>query len=237
MNIDCPACGMSVRVPVNAGKSAIRCPFCKATLAPNIGAGGLGDYPANLPYRVILTKGGQAFGQTVAPIEQEEETCTLLDICKLLKAMPWMMVMEARKQLMLPGRDAQYFIKQSVGAITVPTSGAVTQVVEYSSTEKFGGALLGVGAQVITLGAADSISWTLRVNGQVHPDFAGVVLNTPTTQMPLQFKMELVQGRTIELIAQSSNAAPVLVTGYLLGFTEFLTESKEWGTSPSSGIG
>lgn len=147
------------------------------------------------------------------------------------------MVREFRKQLLLPARDASFFVAQNASGSTTVAAGALVIVASFRLSERYAGGLLGVGVNVVAPGSFSSIAWTLRSQGFVHPGFQNLVFTESTMQVPLPFKMELLNGRSIELLAKNNAAVGVDVAGMLLGYQEELTTWKQWGSTPASGVG
>jgi len=100
----------------------------------------------------------------------------------------------------------------------------------------FTGVITGVGVNVIPAGAFADVIWQIRVNGAVHPLFANRVYSASTLSNPDLFPFEIPQNRTVQLVAINNGIVPVSVAGKLVGYTEYLTEYKKYGSVSASGI-
>lgn len=197
---------------------------------------GMGDLPnSNLQYRVLTAQRG-ALGPLNSPIESaKKQDASLSDILEMLKAMPFMIWNEYRLQLMMPGREALPF---SVVTPNVSVAAAATgQVATFNVNERFAGAIMRIGAQIDPPSAFSDLDWFLRINGAIHPGFQQLQLPSGSIANPIEFKTEITQRSTVDLLVTNNGAMAVVVSAILMGYTELLDNTKSWGTSPKSGIG
>jgi len=211
--------------------------------------GELSDYPADLPYRVLSTKSGAGqeggaidggLGPVTAPVisgqECVDELCLLREIRDLLLRMPESMLLAMRTQLVLTPREAVSFITLS-GTVNVPIAPnnivvICTQTIQPNQV----GYITKVGVNVMGAGSFPDITWQIRVNGAIHPEFANRIYSAANLGTPDDFVMELIQGRIVQLVAINTSAVPVNVQGKLVGWTESLSDVKPYGGFPMSGI-
>lgn len=208
---------------------------------------GLGDYPADLPYRVLSTKGGAGqqggaidggWGPVTAPVESGEdcdtELCWLKKISRQLEHLPERLALTWRTRFVVCPREAVSFIALS-GTVSVPAGTAVA-VVNQVVQPRFSGFVTRVGISVLAPASFPDVTWQLRINGAVHPEFANRIFSAGNLNTPDDFVFELIQGRTVQLVAINTSGLAIDVQGKLVGWTEFLTDDKTYGGSPSSGI-
>lgn len=212
-----------------------------------VARGNLGDYPAALPHRVLATKGsaGQeggaidgGLGPVTAPVIRGEREMTALDYLReirdLLRRLPQSMSLEFRTKFPMVPREAISFVATS-GSVALPAGTAVA-VVSQTVNERFSGFVTRVGVNVVPAGSFGSVLWQIRVNGNIHPSFFNRVFSTSTLNDPDDFIFEIIQSRTVELVAINTGAVPLTVQGKLVGWTEFLTDNKSYGGQPASGV-
>jgi len=205
-------------------------------------SGALGDYFNDIYYRTYMVRGSAGQGGVMGPLsapvipgQQPEDQISLLrNIRDLLTFMPQAMSDEWRTRFIVQPRESISFATGSA-SVSVPALGAVA-VVSETIDERFTGFLTHVGVDVIAGGAFSDIIWQIRVNGAIHPKFANKVFFASTLATPYPFAFELCQARTLQLVAINTLAAPVQVAGVLLGWTEFMSTFKMYGSSPQSGI-
>lgn len=212
-----------------------------------VNLGAFGEYPAALPYRVLSTKGGagqqggaigEGWGPVTAPTvpgEEPDDSLRLLhDISEYLRRLPEAMLAALRTQLVLTPREAVSFIAMS-GTVSVG-AGAAVAVVSQAIQPRFAGFLTKVGVNVLPTGSFPDITWQIRVNGAIHPEFSNRIYSSGNLNTPDDFALELVQGRTVQLVAINTSPVAVDVQGKLVGWTEFLTDNKSYGGSSMAGI-
>lgn len=198
----------------------------------------LGDYPADLPNRILFTKGYANTGPVTAPTiegpKPEDTNSVLREIRDLLARMPYMLSDEFRTRFIVTPREAVAFINPG-GTTTVP-AGTALAIVSQLIPEQYTGFLTHVGVGVVPAGAFASITWQIRVNGAIHPMFFNRIFSASSIGGPTPFPMELTQNRTVELVAINGAAVPIDVAGVLVGWTEFMSTNKRYGSSPETGI-
>ena len=217
----------------------------------------LGDYAADLPYRVLSTKGGAGqeggaldggWGPVTAPVlsgeECETELCLLKEIRDLLRRLPEALLLSMRTQLVLTPREAVSFVALGLdpatgsSTINVPANTAAV-IVTQTIQPRFAGFVTKVGVNVMGAGNFPDITWQIREGGTVHPEFAARIYSSGNLNTPDDFVLELVQGRIVELVAINTNplgGVAIDVQGKLVGWTEFLSDNKPYGSASMSGV-
>ena len=201
--------------------------------------GALGEYIQQLPYRTLVTKGpAQVEGPLSVPVIESPENIQgtddfLYEILDSLRTLPQRMALELRTRFPVQPRESISFVASS-GDVTV-AAGTASAIVSQTVQERFGGFLTHVGVNVVP-GAFSDITWQVRVNGAVHPEFSGELFTQNNIPEPYPFLFELMQARTVELVAINSSGVDIDVQGVLLGWTEFLSSFKPYGSSPQSGV-
>jgi len=207
-------------------------------------AGALGDYPAELPHRVVSTKGGagQVGGRgpvnaPIIPAPSGETTTDLLrQIRDLLQRMPQAMSLEWRTKFIMTPREAISFIAPTAFVNVLAGAANAVAVTTQTVQERFTGFLTHVSVATNPVGAANNVVWQLRINGAVHPEFANRVFAVNNLGTPMPFWLELTQARTVQLVAINNNAVPVTCAAVLVGWTEFMSDYKPFGAAPATGI-
>lgn len=196
----------------------------------------LHDYPAELPNRVMIPRGNP--GPSTLPIQKgpagnpsAEETLRLM--LTALKALPSAQVLEFRTRFQVIPREA---VPVFATAAPVTVAATVTaDVVSYTVPEKFGGFLTGIGIMCFPETAMADISWTIQIGNNKAQNFNLAVFNANFMSPPLPFPQEICSGKTVKLTARNNSAGPLQVAGLLVGWVEFLSNFKTYGTIPSSG--
>lgn len=201
----------------------------------------MGDYPADLPNRVLTTKGIEQLGPitspTIAPPADDQLLATIQEIRDLLTRLPQSLSMEARTRFIVQPRESVSFVQPS-DVISIPAATAVA-VCTVQISPMFAGFLTGVGVSAAA-GNLPNITWQIRVNGAVHPKFGtngNAIFAASNLPTPLPFALELIQNTQVSLVAINNAGAPIDVAGILVGWSEFLSTFKRYGTSPQAGIG
>lgn len=203
---------------------------------------GLNDYDASLPQRMLPSQGragqGQEMGPIAWPVEPAPTKLTqlnlLLAILQALKTMPHEIFIEARRQLMIPSREAIWF-NASSGFVTIAagaTAIVVTQVVDERAT----GALEAIGLNCVPIGAMTNQRWSLVIDNGIHPKFGERTFTEDTVGRPRAFRQELIQSRTISITCRNTAAVPVQVAAVLIGWHEYMSDQKAYGSSSASGF-
>jgi hypothetical protein len=204
------------------------------------GLGRLGDYITDLPYRTLQTRGvaGQTQGPLSYPVAlgvgEDSVSAYLRQIRDLLERLPEAFSLEFRTRFIMQPRESISFTAPG-GPVTVPAGAAVAVVSEVIDT-RFTGFLTHVGVNVVAAGGFPSITWQIRVNGLIHPKFGNRIFAQNCLVPPYPFGFELTQSRTLQLVAINTSAAPIDVAGVLVGWTEFMSAYKPYGSSPATGI-
>jgi hypothetical protein len=201
----------------------------------------MGDYPAELPNRVLTTKGIEQLGPvtapTVAPPANDQLLATIQEMRDLLIRLPQALSMEARTRFIVQPRESVSFIQPS-DVISVPAGTAVA-ICTVQINPMFAGFLTGVGVSAAA-GNLPNLTWQIRINGAIHPKFGtngSAIFAASNLATPLPFAFELIQNTQVSLVVLNSAGAAIDVAGVLVGWSEFLSTFKRYGTSPQSGIG
>jgi hypothetical protein len=195
----------------------------------------LGDYPEILPHRVMLTQSAEERGPVTGPTIGGEQPDINIQIRDLLARMPKMMSDEWRSRFVMTPREAVSFAEPG-GPVAVGVGLAVA-VVSVTIEEMFTGFLQWVGVNVDPAGSFASITWQIRINGATHPKFDSNIYNANTLATPLPFSLELPQTSIVQLVAINGAGVPITCSGVLCGWVEYMASFKDYGWSPSSGIG
>lgn len=147
------------------------------------------------------------------------------------------MVRQFRTQMLLPSRDQSSFIATTPTGYVNIAAGAITTVASFRLSERYSGGLLQVGVNVAPPGSFGSVKWSIRSQGFIHSGYQNLVFVANTLATPLRFQMEILNGRSIDLVAQNAGDIGVDVAGVLIGYQEELTEWKHFGSQPASGVG
>ena len=203
--------------------------------------GPLGDYIQDLPYRVFQPRGsvGAEMGPLTAPtILGPDESLTELDYLQMileeLRRLPENMSYEWRRVFPMQPRESISFAAASA-SVNVPAGTAVA-VVTQLIPERYTGFLTRVGVNVTPGASFPNITWQVRINGTVHPEFSNRIFFANTLSSPYEFLFELTQARTVQLVAINTSGAPILVQGVMEGWFEYMSDFKGYGASPATGI-
>lgn len=206
--------------------------------------GPLGDYVQDLPFRVMEARGsagqeGIGDGPVTAPaLLGPEVGLSIEDLLKLIldeiRRLPENLSYEWRSKFPMQPRESISFVSPTV-SVNVPGLTAVA-VVTQLIPERYTGFLTGVGVNVTPPASFPNIIWQIRVNGAIHPEFANRVFMANTLATPMEFLFELCQARTVQLVAINTGAIPILVQGVLVGWSEYMSDFKAYGSTPRTGI-
>jgi len=204
--------------------------------------GALGDYPSELHHRVVGTKGGAGQqggrGPMSSPViegpKPEDSNSLLKQIRDLLQRMPGALSLEARTAFSIAPREAISFISPSIFVNVGPA--AAVAVATQTVQERFTGYLTAVGIGTAPVGALPNITWQIRIDGAIHPEFSNRLFAVNNLATPIPFQFELTQARTVQLVAINGGGAIVTCAGVLVGWTEYMSTYKPYGSSPATGI-
>jgi hypothetical protein len=198
----------------------------------------LGDYAAELPNRILVTGGNEERGPITSPTipapGPTDAISLLTDIRDLLQRLPTALSDEFRTRFIMEPRESVAF--NAPGGNTSVPAGTAVAICSQQVAENFSGFLTRVGVSAAP-GQLPQITWQIRINGSVHPNFANRVFTSSNISNPFPFALELVQKSTVQLVAINVGPGAVDVAGVLIGWTEFLSTFKRYGASPGSGIG
>lgn len=204
--------------------------------------GALGEYFNDIYYRTYMVRGSAGQGGVMGPLTSptiqgpvvDDQLSLLRNIRDLLLFMPNALSDEWRTRFIMQPRESISFV--TGGASVAVPAGTAVAVVSELIDERFTGFLTHVGVDVISNGAFPDIIWQIRINGAIHPKFANKIFFANTLATPYPFAFELCQARTVQLVAINTSGVPVNVAGVLVGWTEFMSSFKTYGSSPQSGI-
>jgi hypothetical protein len=204
--------------------------------------GALGEYLSDVYYRTYMVKGSAGQGGVMGPLsapviegqQLEDPTSLLRQIRDLLLYSPQYLSNEWRTRFIMQPRETISFVSPSP-TVSI-AAGTAAAVVTETIDERFSGFLTHVGVNVVAPGSFPDITWQIRINGAIHPKFANRIFAANTVPTPLPFAFELPQSRTVQLVAINTSAGIIAVQGILLGWTEFLSSFKMYGSSSQSGI-
>jgi hypothetical protein len=198
----------------------------------------LGDVATTLPRRTMTIERpqGPLITPITAPIEQAGSVIDRLDrIIRLLQSMPEDNMRQFRKSYLAGGRDQQSFCDTATVLIPAFTTG--TSVLKFVVNDNFEGAILSMGFHTNPDTALNDIAWSLRIdNNLIHPGFQDRVFYSTELASNVPFEYELLQKRTIEIIAANTSAVNVNVDVRISGYQAYMAEWKKWGNAPQSGI-
>jgi hypothetical protein len=198
----------------------------------------LGDVATSLPRRTMTIERpkGPLITPITAPQEQAGSIIDRLDrIIRLLQAAPEETMRQFRKSYLQGGRDAQSFCDTATAVI--PAGGSLVPVLTFVVNDNFEGAILSMGLHTNPDTALSDIEWSLRVdNNLIHPGFDRRIFYSTELAANVPFEYELLQKRTIELLATNTSLLNITVDVRLSGYQSYLAEWKKWGNAPQSGI-
>lgn len=206
--------------------------------APRRVLNSLGDYPAALPNQVVVTQGleekGPLTSPTILPPASMDIAQILSDMRDLLTRMPAALSDEFRTRFVVQPRESVPFAVPS-GPITVAPAASVA-IVQVKVNERYCGYLtgIGIGGSAPTLA---NVKWQIRIGNMISPKFNNVIFAASNLATPLPFTSEVTQNSLLQLVATNGNPGAVDLSGVLVGWTEFMSTNKQYGSSPASGIG
>lgn len=198
---------------------------------------GIGDYVADLPYRVLMAQGaaGPINAPVLDPVSGEgDSTYWLKKIHDLLLRLPGEMSLEWRNRFVMTPREAISFVVPSnfidVGA------GTAVALCTFTVQPRFTGFLTHVGMNVNPPGGATDIEFQIRVNDAIHPQFSAVQISASSAVTPYPFSLELTQSRTVSLVAVNTGLNPLACAGVLVGWVEYMASFKPYGSASTTGV-
>jgi hypothetical protein len=200
----------------------------------------LGDVGARLPRRTMTIERPQGPLQVpiTAPEQEQGDLLSRLDrIIKLLESAPEETMRQFRKGYMTGGRDQQHFCDTAAATIPGGAPTALVTVLTFTVNDNFEGAIQSFGFNTTPVSALQDIKWSLRVdNNLIHPGFDRRIFYSEAIAQNVPFEYELLQRRTIEILATNTSAVDIDVDVRVSGYQAYMSEWKKWGTSPQSGI-
>lgn len=208
------------------------------------GLAGMADYESPLIRRQMASNGHAGQGEALGPVADvvypapSEPTQQQMDNARnhILADLPFQIAMELRRQLMLPSREAIWFAR--TGQVQALAAGATATVITVTMQQRQTGALEYIGTNILPIGSAANVAWSILVSTQVgHPFINQQVMLANTLGNPYKFRMELIQSQTISLQATNNGPGAVDVQGVLIGWEEYMSDDKQFGSSSASGVG
>jgi hypothetical protein len=210
---------------------------------------GMGDFPqdyyyAQHPAQGLLPDAGNRLGIPGGPItppvveslEQLSPADLQIEIARLLRNLPYGIIHESRYQLIEQPREALPFLQgPTAGGVSVAAAGNST-IATFTTPQGYAGFLDEIMLTTEPANAMASIKWSLQIGSTLIPSFAQQQFPQAVNGLRIPIKAEIVQNTAISLIANNTAGAPITVGGYIKGWFEPLDNSKEWGTSPKSGV-
>jgi hypothetical protein len=203
----------------------------------------LNDYSATLPRQTVTIQrpAGPLVTPLVGPKESQQkgvaEVVDRLDrMIKVLQLMPEAIQAQFRKSYLESGRDQQAFCVTPSASVALAGFATAT-VLSFTVRNNFEGAILSMGFNVTPITSLQDVKWYLKINGNlVHPGFDGVTFFSSEIARHVPFQYELLQNRTVSIVAQNTLVNPITVDARLSGYTAYLAEWKRWGDAPKSGL-
>jgi hypothetical protein len=197
----------------------------------------MGDFEDLLRQRQIATpSGGQPLGPLSSPLTQGDPT-TQLDFLsgmyRLLRYLPYDMVMMLRKQLLLVPRENVPIPASAVD--TAVAAGTTVTVCTITIDESFTGFLKYVGFGVSPGGSRADITWSLLINNTAHPKWGSFISPVDNLGTPYEVMIELTRAKSIALTAKNTGLNAINVSAFMLANEEVIL-SKPYGTTSGSVI-
>jgi hypothetical protein len=193
--------------------------------------GSLGEYNDRLLERQIASPAGtgESLGPASYPISGTEPQTNeeyLAAMYQLLKGLPYDLVMELRRQLLLIPREV---VPTPGSARDVAlASGATVTVCTVNMDEAFNGFLEFVGFGCTPEAGQVDLRWQLVIDNVVHPKWSAFVAPGNSMSTPYKVMMELRRSQNISIVCTNVGANNLLVHAYMLVNAEVQMQ-KPWG--------
>lgn len=202
----------------------------------------LNDYSAALPRRTFTHE--RPAGPLQTPIIPQREPADkglpeavdrLDRMIKLLQNMPEAIQAQFRRSYLEGGRDQQAFC--FTGTATILAGALLSPVLTFTVRDNFEGAIKSIGFNTNPGTSIQDILWSLRINNTlIHPGLDNTIFYSTEIARDVPFPYELLQNRTIEILASNTSLVDVDVDVRVSGYQSYMSEWKQWGSSPQSGL-
>lgn len=200
----------------------------------------MADFEDLLRQRQIATPSGSSdvgMGPMSAPLTQGDPSTQLeflSGLYRLLRYLPYDMVMMMRKQLLLIPRE-NVPIPASGADIAVATGGAEVSICSLQIDESFTGFLRWIGFGVSPASYTANIDWVLKINNTAHPKWGAFVAPINNLASPYEVMIELTRAKSIELFAINTGGANCNCSAIMIANEEVIL-SKPYGSTGGSVI-
>jgi hypothetical protein len=195
----------------------------------------MGDYEDYLRMRQIATPAGDApLGPLSTPLTQGEPSTQidmLSGIYRLLRYLPYDMVMQLRKQLLLVSRENVPF--PASGVDIALAASATVEICSIQIDESFTGFLSWVGFGVSPGTYRSSVSWSLAINGSKHPKWGNFISPADNLATPYNVMLELTRAKSISLSAKNTGLSACNVSALMIANEEVIL-NKPYGSTSGS---
>jgi hypothetical protein len=169
----------------------------------------MADYEDLLRQRQIATPSGSSdMGPLSSPLTQSDPT-TQLDFLsgmyRLLRYLPYDMVMMMRKQLLLIPRENVPI--PATGVDIALASAATVSVCSLQIDESFTGFLRWVGFGVSPSSYRANVDWSIKINNTAHPKWGAFVSPADNLATPYEVMLELTRAKSIEIFATNTGGS------------------------------
>jgi hypothetical protein len=192
---------------------------------------GMGEFNDRLIDRQIASPAGT--GEGLGPVsypmtgtDPQNRDEYIAAIYQLLKGLPYDIIMEARRQLLIIPREVVPIPASGVDIALV--AAATVSVCNLTMDEAFNGFLEFVGFACTPDTSLVDLRWQLVIDNVVHPKWSAFVAPSNNVGTPYKVMMELRRAQSIEIRCTNVGAVDVLVAGYLLVNSEVQMQ-KPWG--------
>lgn len=194
----------------------------------------LHDYLAPLNQRVMSS--GDPLQRSVRPSASANGGGATMDsVVQALGMLPDLIIGAWRRQGLFVPREAQAFLQPST-EVNVPNTGEKTAIVSFRMPERFTGFLTDVSLGVSPSSNSSDVKWYLDINGVTHPNFSGLSFPALDVLYKHPFPFEITQSKTVTLLASNTGGQALTCMAILYGWSEFITDQKKYGSTPSSGV-
>jgi hypothetical protein len=197
----------------------------------------LSEYEDILRQRQISSpSGSQPLGPLSGPLTQADPTTQmdfLSGLYRLMRYLPYDMVMMLRKQLLLISRENVPIPASAVD--TALAAGATVQICSIQIDENFTGFLRWIGFGVSPAGYRANVTWSLAINGVKHPKWGAFISPADNLATPYEVMLELTRAKSIAISAMNTGANACNVSAFMLANEEVIL-SKPYGNTGGSVI-
>jgi hypothetical protein len=192
---------------------------------------GMGEFNDRLLDRQIASPAGT--GESLGPVsypmtgtEPQTQDEYIAAMYQLLKGLPYDLVMELRRQLLVIPREVVPI--PASGVDIALAAGATVSVCTLTMDEAFNGFLEFVGFASTPEAALVNLRWQLVIDNVVHPKWSAFVAPANNVGTPYKVMMQLRRSQAIEIRCTNVGLLNILVSGYMLVNSEVQMQ-KPWG--------